>query len=258
MAKLMIRTSLVSLFALAALAFAPAAARADPEFLWKTVHDQCAANEASKGDPSPCLAVDLTRGEAVLKDRNGHNQVLLIPTDRVTGIESAVVLGAAGARYLWDAWQARSWVEKLAGAPVPRDDLSLAVNSIDGRTQNQLHIHVDCIDTGVKATLDAALANIGASWSTVTLMGHPYRAERLSEADLKSQNLFALIAKDSDAAANMGLETIVVVPVTYPGGGDGFVLLNGQVDPEAGDYGSGEELQDHGCGVLSAPPPSAH
>ena len=250
-----IRTLLATALALALVAIAAASsARADPEVLWKIVHDQCAAGEAARGEPAPCLAVNLAHGDAVLKDRTGATQVLLIPTARVSGIESAALLAPHAPNYFWDAWQARAFVEKLAGKPIPRDDLALAVNSIDGRSQNQLHIHVDCIRADVSTALQNADIRPGAVWTPVTLAGHPYRARRLSQSDLQRRNLFRLIAGgDAAARANMGLETLVVVGATFINGPPGFILLEDHVNPEAGDYASGEELQDHDCKVLAAP-----
>jgi CDP-diacylglycerol pyrophosphatase len=249
------RTLLAASLALAALAAAvPPPARADPEVLWKIVHDQCVASQTAKNDPAPCLAVNLAHGDAVLKDRAGATQVLLIPTARVTGIESAALLAPHAPNYVWDAWQARSYVVKLAGKPIPRDDLALAINSIDGRSQNQLHIHIDCIRADVSAALQNAVIPPSGGWTTVTLAGHPYRARRLPEADLRRRNLFRLIAAgDPVARANMGLETLVVVGATFIQGPPGFILLNDRANPEAGDYASGEELQDHDCKVLTAP-----
>jgi CDP-diacylglycerol pyrophosphatase len=256
---------LAAALALSIAAFAAAppqpAHAADPEVLWKLVHDQCVPNQAAHGDPAPCLAVDLARGDAVLKDRTGATQVLLIPTDRVTGVESAVVQGPPGARYFVDAWAARRWVDKAAGQSVPRDDLSLAANSIDGRSQNQLHIHVDCLRADVKSALAAAIAahQLNAAWAPFPLLGHNYRARTLTQAQFARTNLFRLIAAGDPAArANMGTQTIVVAAVTFASGADGFVLLNDAIDPEAGDPASGEELQDHGCQLLQPAPPAAH
>ena len=46
---------------------------------------------------------------------------------------------------------------------------------------------------------------------------------------------------------------LVVVGATFINGPPGFILLEDHVNPEAGDYASGEELQDHDCKVLAAP-----
>jgi CDP-diacylglycerol pyrophosphatase len=232
---------------------APLSACADPNALWNIVHGQCARNEAAKGDPSPCLAADLAAGYAVLKDRSGATQVLVIPTDKVTGIEDAAVLAPAAPNYFEDAWSARRFVQALAGEIIPRDELSLAVNSMYGRSQNQLHIHVDCIRLDVRAALKANLDRIGPAWAPIDLgpgvSGRRYEAMRLTGDDLGGRNPFKLLASGDPAArADMGLETLLVAPVSFADGAPGFVLLADRAS--AGDAGSAEELQDHACKVL--------
>jgi len=237
---------------LAVTAFAPAAC-ADPNVLWNIVHGQCAPGEAAKGDPSPCLAVDLAAGYAVLKDRSGATQVLVIPTAKVTGIEDGAVVAAGAPNYFRYAWGARRYVQAMAGEIIPRDELSLAVNSMYGRSQNQLHIHVDCIRADVRATLKADLDHIGPAWAPIDVgvSGRHYEAMRLSGDDLGERNPFDLLAKGDPAArADMGLETLLVAPVTFTDGSTGFILIADRASP--GDAGSAEELQDHDCAVLKA------
>ena len=233
---------------------APLSAHADPNKLWQIVHDQCVPHERAKGDPSPCLAVHLKAGYAVLKDNTGATQVLVIPTAKVTGIEDPKVLAASAPNYYAFAWTARSYVDGFAKQTIPRDELMLAVNSIDGRTQNQLHIHVDCINVAVRTALAANLASIGATWAPIDLgiQGRHYEAMRLTGDDLAGRNPFKLLADGDPAAkADMSLETLVVAPVTLPDGKPGFILLADRAVPP-GDDGSGEELQDHDCGVLKS------
>jgi CDP-diacylglycerol pyrophosphatase len=249
-----VRAWIATTLALALLALARPAAAADPEALWKIVHDKCAPNEAAKGDPAPCLAVDLAGGYAVLKDLSGATQVLTIPTARATGIESAALLAPHAPNYWADAWAARRFVEQLAGRTISREDLGLALNSIDGRSQNQLHIHVDCLQPEVKAALALARNAAPTAWSSfsLTLEGHPYQAIRLSPRDLERRNLFRLLAaRDPATRNNMGLQTLVLAGVTFEDGAPGFILLSGAADPETDDRGSGEELLDHSCKVLA-------
>src|SRR3954447_23143772 len=104
-------------------------AAADPNALWDIVNGQCVVNQQEHGDPAPCALVDRPGGYAVLKDLVGTTQFLLIPTARVDGIESPQILAPGAPNYLADAWRARSFVEKRAGRAVPRDWMSLAVNS---------------------------------------------------------------------------------------------------------------------------------
>jgi len=243
-------TWLAAALGLAALA-APLSACADPNVLWNIVHGQCAPNEVGKGDPSPCLAVDLKGGFAVLKDRSGATQVLLIPTDRVTGIEDPAVVAPAAPNYFADAWYARRFVNAMAGEVIPRDLLSLAVNSMYGRSQNQLHIHVDCIRPDVRAALKANQEHIGPVWAPIDVgvSGRRYEAMRVSGEDLAAKNPFRLLADGDPAArADMGLETLLAWPTSFADGTAGFVLLADRAS--AGDAGSAEELQDHTCKVL--------
>ncbi len=236
---------------------APLSASADPNVLWNIVHGKCVPDERAKGDPAPCLAVRLKSGYAVLKDNSGATQVLVIPTAKVTGIEDPKVLAAAAPNYFAFAWTARSYVDGFAKQTLPRDELTLAVNSIDGRTQNQLHIHVDCIRAAVRTALAADLASVGPSWAPIDLgiAGRHYEAMSLTGDDFAGRNPFKLLADGDPAAkADMKLETLVVAPVTLPDGKPGFILLADRADPSAGDYGSGEELQDHSCGILQPPP----
>ncbi len=241
---------LAAALGLAALA-APLTACADPNVLWNIVHGECAPGEAAKGDPSPCLAVDLAAGYAVLKDRSGVTQVLVIPTAKVTGIEDGAVTAPGAPNYFRYAWAARRFVNAMAGEIIPRDELSLAVNSIYGRSQNQLHIHVDCIRADVRATLKADLDHIGPAWAPIDVgvSGRQYEAMRIGGEDLGGRNPFDLLAEGDPAArADMGLETLLVAPVTFADGSPGFILIADRASP--GDAASAEELQDHNCAVL--------
>ncbi|HWA80517.1 MAG TPA: CDP-diacylglycerol diphosphatase, partial [Acetobacteraceae bacterium] len=135
----------------------------NPSALWHIVHDRCVPNEQAHGNPAPCALVDLNRGYVVLKDIVGATQFLVLPTARVTGIESPAILVPGAPNYLQDAWAARRFVRARAPAPLSREDLSLAVNSIYGRSQNQLHIHVDCLRVDVRDALGRYLSGLSAS-----------------------------------------------------------------------------------------------
>ncbi|HVC60332.1 MAG TPA: CDP-diacylglycerol diphosphatase [Acetobacteraceae bacterium] len=229
---------------------APAAGAADPSALWHIVHDRCVPDEQGKQDPAPCVAVNLAGGYAVLKDRVGDTQFLLIPTARVGGIEDQSVLAPDAPNYWDDAWRARRYVAQRAGHALPRDDIALAINSTSGRTQNQLHIHVDCIRPDVRAALTLHQAEIGPQWSEfpVRLAGHRYRAMRLVGAELGTTNPFRLLSAGVPEA-EMGAHTLVLAGATFAPGQPGFILLDDRADPAAGDRGSGESLQDHDCAL---------
>jgi len=225
----------------------------DPDALWNIVGGQCVPNQQAKHDPSPCLTVDLAGGYAVLKDQSGATQVLVIPTTRITGIESPLLLGDATPNYWAAAWAARHDVEQFAHREIPREDLALAVNSGIARSQDQLHIHVDCIRPDVRDALNTVVARIGPKWAPldVSLAGHRYRAMRIAGEDLGDHDPFKLLADgDATARAEMGLETLVVAGVVFEDGSPGFVVLSDRADPSTHDPAGGEGLMDHSCQVL--------
>ena len=238
------------------MACAVAGRASDPSALWNIVNGQCVPHEEQTLDPSPCVEVEISdgvaKGYAVLKDLVGATQFLLIPTTRISGIDDPLILAPDTPNYWDDAWEARYYVEERAQAPLPRDGLSLAINSAMGRTQNQFHIHIDCVRTDVRAALIAHLPQIGDNWAPfpVPLAGHRYRAIRVMRATLDSVNPFRLLAdNDPKAAANMGVHTLVVVGATFPDDSPGFVVLDDRADPAKADRGSGEDLQDHTCAL---------
>ena len=230
--------------ALLALLITPRPAASDADALWYIVNEQCLPDQQQLHSPKPCELVDLSAGYVVLKDRVGDTQFLVMPTARISGIESPEILASDAPNYWEAAWQARRYVEDRAGHPLPRDVIGLAINSASGRTQNQLHIHVDCTRLDVIAALHEHIDAIGTAWAQfpVKLSGHDYMAMRIDQPDLAHTNPFVLLADGIPGArADMAHYTLVVA-----GDPGGFVLLAGRATGIT-NHGSGEELQDHAC-----------
>lgn len=233
------------------------AAQADPNALWNIVHGQCVPDwQQHRALRSPCVAVDLKKGIAggfaVIKDQRGQTQFLLLPTKRITGIESGALLTPHATNYFTAAWRERHLVERALGHAMPRDTLSLAVNSELSRSQNQLHIHVDCVRADVRDALNDAAAKIGSRWAPldIWLFGHHYSAMQVPGTTLAGHNPFKLLARGvAGAAADMGHYTLLVVGMTFAGHKPGFVILEDHADPAHGDNAGGEELQDHACAL---------
>jgi CDP-diacylglycerol pyrophosphatase len=228
-----------------ALLVVPGHAAADADALWHIVGEHCVPNQQQNQSPKPCEQVDLTAGHAVLKDIVGETQFLLIPTTRVSGIESPEILAPDAPNYWAAAWQARHFVEDRAHRTLPRDAISLAINAVGARSQNQLHIHIDCVRLDVQAALREHAAAIDTHWLPfpAPLAGHEHMAMRLAQPDLGHTNPFLLLADGIPGArADMAHYSLLVV-----GDPDGFVLLASHASALAGDRGSGEELQDHAC-----------
>ena len=228
---------------------APSAAAADdPNALWRIVHEQCVPHQAQFGTPLPCASVDEASGYAILKDLRGASQFLLIATARVPGIEDPAILAPDAPNYWLPAWDATRLVQALLGRALPREALSLAINPASRRTQNQIHIHVDCVSVDVRNALRVHGAAIGPAWAPfpVPLAGHGYRAMRIPTLAQPGATPFQLVAQQPEARVDMSAESLVVVGAVFAGGESGFYLLETRGNP-------GEELQDHGCAVANAP-----
>jgi CDP-diacylglycerol pyrophosphatase len=233
-----------------ALACAALSARANPNALWEIVHDSCVPAAEGAGVAQKCIDVNLAGGYAVLKDIVGIAQYLLIPTARIGGIESADLLVPGSPNYWRAAWEARRYVDQALRREMPRDTISLAINSAYGRTQNQLHIHIDCLAPDIVAALREYGPAVGRDWSPfpVLLRGHAYRIRRIDDAALLHTDPFKLLAPDvAREGQAMAEETLLLAGATLRDGTPAFYLLNDHV--HAGDRASSEELQDHTCAV---------
>lgn len=227
-------------------------AAVNPDALWHIVHERCVS--APPGQTGPCAEVNQSAGYAVLKDRVGVGQYLLIPTRRVTGMEDPAITRDDAPDYFAYAWRQTARLNRLLAHPLPMEDMALAINSAHGRSQNQLHIHVDCLSPDVKQALRQALPLLGARWTPLPLHGHAWRAWLVRGESPSGIRPFSLLARDmADPVHEMGQHTLVVAGVAWPGGQHGFVVLDDHVDPARHDRAAGEELQDHRCQIQNAP-----
>jgi CDP-diacylglycerol pyrophosphatase len=240
--------------ALAAAVAASSPAHADPNALWRIVHDGCVPHfEAGQG-PKPCVAVDLNggvgEGVAILKDLVGVAQMLAIPTRRITGIEDPQMLDPDAPPVFAVGWKAKADVEARLGRALPREAVALAINSQYVRSQQQLHVHVDCVRVDVDKALKDYAPALDDQWRamTVPLDGRVYFARRLLSDNLfQSEPLLRLLADGlPDAKAHMGAMSVGVVGAEFDGK-PGFILLADVFSLEGG--GHAEDLQDHDCAI---------
>jgi CDP-diacylglycerol pyrophosphatase len=254
MAQARLMSPLVGMLLFGASCLLPASAHADQHALWKIVRGDCVPSKVRTGSPGRCVLVDvhrgIKRGYAVLKDLRGTAQYLLIPTSRMTGIESPAILAPRAPNYFSEAWRRRSFVERRLHRTLPREDVSLAINSSVGRTQDQLHIHIDCVRPDVRDSLRRQRAAIGPRWRPIAtrLVGHRYMGMRVVGSSLSANPFKLLASRMPRARARMGSYSLVVVGQEFGHRRSGFVVLAGRAD-SAGGGASGEELQDHTCAV---------
>jgi CDP-diacylglycerol pyrophosphatase len=232
----------------------PPPAHPNGQALWRIIHEQCVPGQLAHNTPAPCEVVSVASGEAhgfvVLKDRVGATQYLLMPTAKITGIEDAAILKPDATNYFAEAWDERGLVESRARHTLDRSQISIAVNSVYGRSQDQLHLHIDCLDGSVGRALEAANIPRTSRWAEIELKGHRYHVRWLGAGELASTNPFKLLASTMPGARRgMGAWTIALVGASGRDGAQGFYLLADRADPVSGDSGSAEELQDHDCGL---------
>ncbi len=85
--------------------------------LWRIISEQCIPGQ-QHGNPSPCQRVDFAQGYVTLKDLNGPLQYLLMPVEKITGIESPRILDPKTANFFAAAWHERTLLAKKRGAAV--------------------------------------------------------------------------------------------------------------------------------------------
>jgi len=116
----------------------------------------------------------------------------------------------------------------------------MAINSVKNRTQDQLHIHVDCLTPQAKASLATAASTLGETWTVLWrgVWARLFRGEDLRAADPFGPSVDRLpLGPSGMADLNFGVAGIEAR------GAKGFVLL-------ASKNMSFERLLDPGCTLL--------
>jgi CDP-diacylglycerol pyrophosphatase len=238
--------------ALAAAFLATSACGANPDALRQIVEEQCLVHFTERRDPSPCLQIELgdpprpESGYALLADRKGGAHFLLIPTRPISGIESADLALPGAPNYLSAAWRARDRLEAVVGHAIPRNAIGLAVNPLHARSQNQLHIHIECLRADVEESLARQQGGRAANvWWPLHLGSYTLEAMGIGGEDLDGQNPFKLLnQRILEEHGTLGQYTLVLAGAESASG-PGFVLLT---SPTV----AGELLLDSTC--AAAPP----
>ncbi len=226
-------TSLAALFLLCAAGGPRAFAHdGNPDGLYEQMR-ACLAQARLK---APCVAVDRTRGFVVIKDDNPAKSKawLIVPDVEVTGIEDPKALRRPVVDFWTYGWDiGRRLIDK------PAQDIGLAINSKEGRTQNLLHIHISCVNFHLRDAL--AKARIGSHWATkpfVSFHGRSYNARKVSSLETSP---FVVLRELPEAQKDMARQSIALI-----GAADGgFFLLQDQTEP--GAPADAEDLLDETC-----------
>ncbi|MET7704880.1 CDP-diacylglycerol diphosphatase [Micromonospora sp. NPDC005413] len=190
------------------------------------------------GPPSPqCLQTTSTY--VVLNGGSGSNHdFLLVPSCRISGIECPFTATSNAPNYWLDAWN-----NAQPGQPghVVYPHIGLGVNSADPtiRQQDQLHIHMAGIHSGIQTQLnnhDSTISNVPSRWRSqivpvwgLTSTGLPApRSYRVLHVANLNANLFTLL-RDSvvrPTGATMAAQMLAVTPRLI--GNGGFYILNSE------------------------------
>ncbi|HUN31005.1 MAG TPA: CDP-diacylglycerol diphosphatase [Trebonia sp.] len=223
-------------------------------FLWEAVQ----VCEGTKPPPPFVVSLQTTPNYVILhgNPRTEHN-FLLVPSCRISGIECPFIWGPTAYPGYWnDAWEQ---AQPGGAAPVKYPSIGLGINSTQTRQQDQLHIHMAGILSGVQGQLNA-LEAVGritsdrAKWpvqvvpvtgrdpKTGNAVTRHYRALILRDKTDLRENLFMLLGDHVPEAAMHRADQMLVVtprsaggfyvlnsdPVSVPGGGTGtadFLLV---------------------------------
>jgi len=222
----------------------------NPDALRHFVIGQCVPHQQESQSPAPCASVNLKGGYVLFKDRNGPLQYLLMPTYRINGTESPLLLNPHTPNFFWQAWQNRQVMSVRHGSPVPDSAVSLTINSRTGRTQNHFHIHISCLRPDVRAQLNDSMESISTRWLPLPggLRNHQYLARRVTENELVQKSPFLMLADEvPQARDHMGRFALAMAQQS-----DGtFVLLATERDLLTLNRASAEEIQDHRCEILN-------
>jgi CDP-diacylglycerol pyrophosphatase len=205
-------------------------------------------------------------GYVVLKDNSPVKPYafLLLPTDRVTGIEDSRLWVINGTNYWRAAYENRHYVEQVLKLPLRPTQVGFAANSIYGRSQDQLHIHMTCIRPDVAATLAENVGKLSDKhWTRLPPMAgktHVYRALLTDDADLSRTDPVRLLASDIYPDGSMLAHTLFMAAVTLPDGRPGFAFLDSEADESVrhghlsigSNRASSEELLDDTCAIAKA------
>jgi CDP-diacylglycerol pyrophosphatase len=218
--------------------------------LWQVIQ-ACLINHALTGAAFPCLEVNVSggneRGYAILRPPLGAADLILAPTRRIVGVEDPSLEALDAPNYFEDAWNARRFLQRGLKRPLQRDDVVLAVNSRQSRTQDQLHIHIGCLSPKAMETIrlfapalsESRWIPLGRSFHGLEFWGRLVVAENLIGV-----NPFRLAAEAwPEQFKDRSQLTIAVAGIRLSDRRDGFVLLASYDNP-LGQF-SAEDFLDY-------------
>ncbi len=217
--------------------------------LWRVVAT-CVAAKHALDVSVPCLQVDLGKpgspGVAILRSPWSETHVLVAPTRRLSGIEAAVLQKPEATAYWRAALAARRFVIEAAKGRIGLEDIGLAINSKDSRTQDQLHIHVDCTQPDVLAALRRHDAEFGGVWKPIGFLEPNQRffGIRIASDEIGASNIFERLMHLPGYRKDLSRVAVAVFSTAPNASRPGFYVV-----AALGRDSQAEDLLDHSCAL---------
>jgi CDP-diacylglycerol pyrophosphatase len=254
LSSMMLRSKLARLgcavLILATFCGAAAGEAFDREALWLVVRS-CVIAKVSLGTALPCLEIDTAQGAgsgvAVLRVPLASTHLLVVPLRQISGLESPSLQLPDSGRYWQAAWEARRFILDDSQKARPLEAIGLAANSKFVRSQDQFHIHVDCVQGSVERILAIKASAFARNWTLLPfpIEGRRYYGRKIAMDDLVRSNLVGSLLKEQPAATDyLPALTMAVIGMPSAAGDTTFYALASQArDPNHG----AEMLLDHTC-----------
>jgi CDP-diacylglycerol pyrophosphatase len=209
----------------------------DSSALLKLMH--CCTRDLSSSNG--CKEYDPVNQYVIIKDDDAEKPqaYLLIPSVKVTGIEDKQIFRAPYVNLWANAWDQS---QRYPGWESRR--IGMAINSVHARTQNQLHVHISCIDAQVAETLDDKVKGDGPYTLSLGSKKNSYTVTMRNDLTDKESPFW--VAREMERGEAMANKSVAVVKSKEAG--RYFILTTVYKD---GKGGNAEELLDQRCG--SAP-----
>lgn len=219
------------MFVLLILQFAWSHAVADPDALKKAIQEACLGKTVDK---AKCLAVE--DGAVVFRTQKPPYHYLLVPINHIAGIESPEFWQNDYPSWFTKAWKLRHLSAPWMGTNKTNSDVAIALNSKLRRTQDQLHIHMNC----VRPEVIDVLKDVPQHWTTVVLQNRDYQAIKLPGANLPDSLNTKLLNLFPDIATKFDRQTLFAVQI-----GENVVFLRGEYDPKDQYSGCAQDLMQN-------------
>ncbi|MDF5718416.1 MAG: CDP-diacylglycerol diphosphatase, partial [Rhizonema sp. NSF051] len=217
--------------------------------LWEQVK-KCNTNQQTLHKPEPCVYVDL-ENKYVVANGSKPLDYILLPTDKISGIEAPQISRFNSRNYWQYAWNKatdKDYIRSKAPQVKSPEQIGLAINSPQARHQDQLHIHMSCVKKIVSDELDKAEKNRDItdrfqSQNYVNIESKNYSVRLLNNDSLSDSNNPFLLVKEFVGEKKMGEQSIAVVGRKQ----GGFYILKIASDAQNGYKAVAEKLLDEDC-----------